>query len=150
MARRTSAAERFGDTLRAVRTKIGWSQTELAARLGYVPRTVNRWEQGHRLPDAAKKTHLVLHVARIDPDGARILARAANIEHVLSTGVPSPSPPAKPVSAGTIDAVVRAEAEKLDVTSAALRSALAAVLREARAQSVSVEMLASVVASKGR
>ena len=43
----------FAETLKKIRTEKGLTQRELAERL-YVTRTsVNRWENGTRLPDAA-------------------------------------------------------------------------------------------------
>jgi transcriptional regulator with XRE-family HTH domain len=37
---------RFGDAVRQARTRLGWSQDELAADLGIVRKTVSRWETG--------------------------------------------------------------------------------------------------------
>lgn len=43
----------FADTLKKIRTEKGLSQRELAERLFVTRTSVNRWENGSRLPDAA-------------------------------------------------------------------------------------------------
>jgi DNA-binding transcriptional regulator YiaG len=49
-----------GDDLRAVRTKHGWSQAELARRVGVSPAAVSRWEAGNRkIPDTVAR--LLVH-----------------------------------------------------------------------------------------
>jgi transcriptional regulator with XRE-family HTH domain len=40
----------FGDTLKALREKAALSQSELATRSGLSLRSIQNWEQGHRIP----------------------------------------------------------------------------------------------------
>jgi transcriptional regulator with XRE-family HTH domain len=40
----------FGDALKALREKAGLSQSELATRSGLSLRSIQNWEQGHRIP----------------------------------------------------------------------------------------------------
>jgi transcriptional regulator with XRE-family HTH domain len=40
----------FGETLKALREKAGHSQSELATRSGLSLRSIQNWEQGHRIP----------------------------------------------------------------------------------------------------
>src|SRR5688572_12132802 len=39
--------QRFGSTIRAVRVRRGWRQSDLAARAGVSPATISRLERGH-------------------------------------------------------------------------------------------------------
>ena len=48
----------FAETLRKLRTEKGLSQRDLAERLFVTRSTVNRWENGNRLPDAAMLSRL--------------------------------------------------------------------------------------------
>jgi transcriptional regulator with XRE-family HTH domain len=40
----------FGETVQSLREKAGLSQSELARKAGVPVRSVQNWEQGHRLP----------------------------------------------------------------------------------------------------
>lgn len=40
----------FEEALRSARAERGWTQTDLAARLGTTPATVSRWECGRARP----------------------------------------------------------------------------------------------------
>ena len=48
----------FAETLKKLRTEKGLSQRELAERIFVTRTTVNRWENGSRLPDAAMLSRL--------------------------------------------------------------------------------------------
>ena len=48
----------FTDALKRLRTEKGLSQRELAERMYVTRSTVNRWEAGTRLPDAAMLSRL--------------------------------------------------------------------------------------------
>jgi DNA-binding XRE family transcriptional regulator len=39
-----------GDEVLALRRRMGWTQTDLAARVGVAPNTVARWERGEMIP----------------------------------------------------------------------------------------------------
>ena len=56
----------LGTRIRGARKKAGLSQDELAHRLGITMNTVNRYEKGHRLPDANILTRMV-EVLNCDP-----------------------------------------------------------------------------------
>ncbi len=45
-------AATLGERLRALRESAGWTQIELATRLGVGNSTVSQYEGGHRVPDA--------------------------------------------------------------------------------------------------
>ena len=64
----------FADTLKKLRAKKGLSQIELAKEMFVNKPTISRWENGHRLPDAAMITRL----ARVlEVDVSTLLATAA-------------------------------------------------------------------------
>jgi transcriptional regulator with XRE-family HTH domain len=42
----------FGNVLKSLREKAGLSQTELAERVRLSVRSIQNWEQGHRIPRA--------------------------------------------------------------------------------------------------
>ena len=48
----------LGDRISALRRKAGWSQKELAARLGVSPSAVGMYEQDRREPSAEKLVEL--------------------------------------------------------------------------------------------
>jgi len=50
---------------RAIREKLGLSQTQFAALMGISPRTLQNWEQGHRHPEGTARA--LLRVAEIHP-----------------------------------------------------------------------------------
>ena len=41
----------IGETIKSYRKKLGFTQEELADRLGVTAPAVNKWERGHTLPD---------------------------------------------------------------------------------------------------
>lgn len=48
----------FPETLRQARRQRGWTQRELAGRLGVTTSTVCRWERGHTRPNASRRQAL--------------------------------------------------------------------------------------------
>jgi len=46
--------------VRALRSKLGLSQAEFAARYGISPRTLQEWEQGRTRPDGAVRAYLTV------------------------------------------------------------------------------------------
>jgi putative transcriptional regulator len=50
---------------KAVREKLGLSQTQFAALIGISPRTLQNWEQGHRRPEGTARA--LLRVAESHP-----------------------------------------------------------------------------------
>ena len=46
--------------IKKLRKKKGWSVKDLALKLGRSPRTIEGWEQGRTIPDAAIETLKVL------------------------------------------------------------------------------------------
>jgi putative transcriptional regulator len=50
---------------RAVREKLGLSQSQFAALIGISPRTLQNWEQGHRRPEGTARA--LLRVAERHP-----------------------------------------------------------------------------------
>ena len=51
---------------KAVRHKLGLSQTRFAALIGISPRTLQNWEQGHRRPEGTARA--LLRVAESHPE----------------------------------------------------------------------------------
>lgn len=51
---------------KAVREKLGLSQTQFAALIGISPRTLQNWEQGHRRPEGTARA--LLRVAESHPE----------------------------------------------------------------------------------
>ena len=51
---------------KAVREKLGLSQTQFAALIGISPRTLQNWEQGHRHPEGTARA--LLRVAECHPE----------------------------------------------------------------------------------
>jgi transcriptional regulator with XRE-family HTH domain len=47
-----SEGNSFGDMLHTARRQMGWTQEEVAEKLGVKRVTVNRWEQGIQRPSA--------------------------------------------------------------------------------------------------
>ncbi len=56
------------------RSRLGMSQSELAALMGVSPRTLQDWEQGRRKPTGAAQT--LLRVAIAHPEASRDLKAA--------------------------------------------------------------------------
>ncbi len=56
------------------RSRLGMSQSELAALMGVSPRTLQDWEQGRRKPTGAAQT--LLRVAIVHPEALRDLKTA--------------------------------------------------------------------------
>ena len=62
--------------VRAVRTKMGLSQTQFATKFGFPPATLRNWEQGRSRPDAP--TRVLLAVIAKHPEAIEdVLARAS-------------------------------------------------------------------------
>ncbi len=51
-------ADNLGERIKLVRVKAGLTQAELAKKLGITYPTVNKYERGHRIPDAALLSHM--------------------------------------------------------------------------------------------
>ena len=51
---------------KAVREKLGLTQSQFAALIGLSPRTLQTWEQGHRRPEGTARA--LLRVAESHPD----------------------------------------------------------------------------------
>lgn len=51
---------------RAIREKLGLSQSQFAALIGISPRTLQNWEQGHRQPEGTARA--LLRVAERHPE----------------------------------------------------------------------------------
>lgn len=92
MARESAAA--LGGAIKRARERRGFSQAELAARLGKTQSAVSLWEQGRRTPDFEDFIKLVVN---IDLDVEGVFARAARGAH---TGQPA-------------KALLRAQAERV-------------------------------------
>lgn len=57
-----SSSGALGERIRMVRTNKGLTQEGLADKLGVTPATINRYEKGHRVPDAIFINQLVIEM----------------------------------------------------------------------------------------
>lgn len=77
----TADADRYGvhipETIdvKAIRTKIGMTQEEFAARFGFSVNTLRHWEQGRRVPEGPSRAYLL--VIDRDPKAVQEALRAA-------------------------------------------------------------------------
>lgn len=102
--------------LRGARRSAQLQLRQLGAALGLHPRTVSRWESGRTHPSPEQWTKVAAHLARLVPDEAVALAKAA--------GIPSPIEAPPPVDRrGIEEAIVRA-ADLLDVSPRRVRAAV--------------------------
>ena len=60
-----------GDDVRAIRYKLGQSQTEFASMIGITVPTLQSWEDGKRLPDGP-----ALALLRVTAKNPKIVAKA--------------------------------------------------------------------------
>jgi MerR family transcriptional regulator, light-induced transcriptional regulator len=87
----------FAERLRILRTKKGWRQRDLAARLGVAQTTIANYEQGTRFPDEAVLRAVAdLFEASLD----YLLGRSDVAEPASRQREPLPIRPALPESAG--------------------------------------------------
>lgn len=63
--------------IRAIRSAHGWTQAQLAERIGASQVNVSRWEAGTRVPSGAAVARLC---ALADDDGAALLAALAGAD----------------------------------------------------------------------
>ncbi|MEP7012330.1 MAG: helix-turn-helix domain-containing protein [Acidobacteriota bacterium] len=61
--------------VKAIRTKIGMTQEEFAARFGFSINTLRHWEQGRRVPEGPTRAYLL--VIDRDPRAVQKALRAA-------------------------------------------------------------------------
>ena len=87
----------FGERLKEIRTKKGFSQKRLAAKLFVTRSTVARWENGSRLPDVKTISNLAdilgvsvdtLLSAEQQPDEAPTVIWIEDIQTILNGGIP--------------------------------------------------------------
>ena len=60
--------------VRAIRRKLGLSQSEFAARFGFSVRTVQEWEQGRAVPD--RPARILLRVIEKSPKAVELAVAA--------------------------------------------------------------------------
>lgn len=60
-----SLQPRLMEQMLILRRRMGWSQVEIAARLGFMPRTYIAWESGYRKPNrnasSSMQAFIILH-----------------------------------------------------------------------------------------
>ena len=61
--------------VRAVRQKLGLSQSQFAAKFGFSPATLKNWEQGRTRPD--RPAHVLLAVLASHPEAVEDALRKA-------------------------------------------------------------------------
>ncbi len=61
--------------VKAIRAKLGMTQHEFAARFGFSIKTLQHWEQKHRVPEGPTRAYLV--VIDRDPDAVQRALRSA-------------------------------------------------------------------------
>jgi transcriptional regulator with XRE-family HTH domain len=84
----------FGNVLKNLREKAGLSQSALAQRLGLSVRSIQNWEQGHRVP----RSRVLLALARgVGVPVERLLAEiTAEDQGEPAAAAPEPEPPPAP------------------------------------------------------
>jgi DNA-binding XRE family transcriptional regulator len=128
--------------LRSLREEMGWSQDDLAARIGTTRRTLGNWENGYWLPEVKERVHIVVAVHDAPPACVLAVADALGLTRVPAvaplldqyrSALRGPSEPPRPRPSAealrvAVDAVVHPAADALDVRSSDLRAAVARVL----------------------
>jgi transcriptional regulator with XRE-family HTH domain len=94
-------ADVIGARIAKRRHQLGWSQIELARRLGVSPSSVANWERGASYP-------------------LKTLGRVEQVLGVPLDGPPEPKPPPPPLISPEVEAAVRAGAESPEEAEALL------------------------------
>ena len=152
--RRHSEYQNFAVTLVYLRKAMGWTQGDLAVRLGVSRRTLVSWENTHWLPPHKQRLHMVLTIGKSSPIYALKVAQALGLvgdplaqptlealeRAVEAAGEPPPPERPSPEALRTaVDATVRVEADGLNVTASALRGAITRTLTMAAATGATFE-----------
>jgi transcriptional regulator with XRE-family HTH domain len=69
----------FRVAVRQLRTKMGWTQTQLGARLSVSRRTLSHWENGFWLPPFKQRLHVVLALREAPPEYVLEIADALGV-----------------------------------------------------------------------
>jgi DNA-binding XRE family transcriptional regulator len=87
----------FGDLLKYLRRRAGYTQRELSIAVGYSDTQISRLEHNERLPDVATLTARFLPVLQLDkePEVARRLLAARRRPYAAKTPRPPGCPPTK-------------------------------------------------------
>ncbi|HEX9711526.1 MAG TPA: helix-turn-helix transcriptional regulator [Actinomycetota bacterium] len=112
-----------GRAIRALRRSRGWTQVELAARMGTDAVTVSRWERGVSSPRPSAQTRLQ-ELAALVPRDLAALARSigvSNAERLLRRAALLAQPPARRRFAADATARLR-EVERARQEQLALRA----------------------------
>ena len=135
-------------TLMLLRDALGWTQEELAIKLGVTARTVSSWENGYWLPPVKQRLHF-LHALRDIPPGyvlafADQLGLSSDPTHdaflqpfrdaVDGVGEESAAPVRPPISPAelksAVDRLLREVAAALGAKPSDLRAGVARLLKE--------------------
>jgi transcriptional regulator with XRE-family HTH domain len=141
MASRRPRRHRLGEALRNARFAVRLTASELAARSGFSRHAVSQWENEHQTPTAVNKARLVATLASFDAGIARALAQKLEIAFE-----PATRPPTSAERERALQHLLFLAAEAGDVSPRVARRVLAAALEEMRAQSLTVDALATVLA----
>ena len=79
----------FGRVLVSVREERGWTQGQLARRLGWSPQQLSRMEGGHREPMLST---ILLLAAALDMDPGELVRRAAAVMPLPMSGAEDGQP----------------------------------------------------------
>lgn len=114
---------------------------ELGAALGLHPRTIGRWESGATHPSKEHWAGAAAHLARIVPEEAVALAKAA--------GVPSPIVAPPPVDVRAIEEAIMRAADRLDVSPRRVRAAVRELVQATTGARGGLDDLARAAEEKG-
>jgi transcriptional regulator with XRE-family HTH domain len=85
MTRAKPEADPFRQALLHLREEHGWTQSDLAAKLGVSKRTLSHWECAHWLPPFKQRLHIVLSLREVPPE--HVLEIADGLRVSLDPGV---------------------------------------------------------------
>jgi transcriptional regulator with XRE-family HTH domain len=115
----------FDAVIRAIRDAHGWTQIQLAQRLGVSPKTLGRYTLNNELPPPARRHGMVHALADIDPALLARFARALGVVHDFPQGLPRPTTEIDLAAARTaIEAAVIEAADRVDAGPGRTRLAL--------------------------
>jgi transcriptional regulator with XRE-family HTH domain len=145
---------KIGIALLQARVHVRMSQGELGRKCGAAVRTMSRWENGFRVPNAEQTLAIVRALLEIDEEAAEHVAVAAgsSLERLGLAEPPTPpSPPARvPPSKEAIELAMYGAAEEIDVPPARLRAPLVKLFAKLAALGATWEEASSAITPPAR
>lgn len=132
---------KLGKAIWAARKAAKLSQKELSERLGIRAQTIRRWEWEDTFPSPTKRAALVEEILSVNPEAARKLARALDIEPNRAPAGADVAQSASTSANGslTIDFAIFKMSDDLDATPRRVRSSVLELVKRLRAANLSME-----------